>query len=109
MAAGRSGPFTRGRVEMQTAFIRVTVRPDHADRDARAMLDLVEPTLGEPGCIAYEFCHDLDDPGFLHCFEHWKTCQALDDHASTAHMRALLDEFGSADRTLGFAPHLSLS
>ncbi|MFM1725863.1 putative quinol monooxygenase [Rhodococcus sp. PAM 2766] len=79
---------------MHTAFIRITVRSDSADRAARAMLDLVEPTLAEPGCIGYEFYRDLDHPALFHCFEHWDTRQALDDHGTTPHVRAFLDEFG---------------
>jgi len=51
-------------------------------------------TLAEPGCITYEFYRDLDDPGLFHCFEHWDTRQSLDDHGSTVHVRAFLDEFG---------------
>lgn len=79
---------------MHTAFIRVKVHPDHADNAARAMSGLVEPTLAEPGCITYEFYRDLDEPGLFHCFEHWDTRQALDDHGDTPHVRAFLAEFG---------------
>lgn len=79
---------------MHTAFIRVKVHPDHADHAARAMGDLVEPTLAEPGCITYEFYRDLDEPGLFHCFEHWSDRQALDDHGDTPHVRAFLAEFG---------------
>ncbi|WP_375234356.1 MULTISPECIES: antibiotic biosynthesis monooxygenase [unclassified Mycobacteroides] len=36
---------------MHTAFIRVKVSPDAADRAAQATLELVAPTRAEPGCI----------------------------------------------------------
>ncbi|MFE3291926.1 putative quinol monooxygenase [Rhodococcus sp. NPDC059234] len=79
---------------MHTAFIRVKVNPSAADRAARAMRDLVAPTLAEPGCHTYEFYRDLDDPSLFHCFEHWTSRQALDDHGSTPHVQSFLAEFG---------------
>ncbi|EGD54215.1 putative quinol monooxygenase [Gordonia neofelifaecis] len=84
---------------MHTAFIKLRVHADHADRAADAMRGLVQPVSAEPGCITYEFYRDLDDPCLFHCFEHWTSRQALDDHGSTPHIRAFLDEFG---------PHIEL-
>lgn len=37
---------------------------------------------------------DLDDPALFRCFEHRDTRQALDDHGTTPHVRAFLNEFG---------------
>lgn len=79
---------------MHTAFIRVKVDPAAADRAALAMLELVEPTRAESGCLTYEFYRDQDDPSLFLCFEHWESRQALDDHGSTAHVTAFLTEFG---------------
>lgn len=79
---------------VHTAFIRITVEPAVADQIAEAMVNLVAPTLAEPGCLAYEFYRDQEDPSVFHCFEHWQTREALDRHGSTPHVAQFLREFG---------------
>ncbi|MFF2556477.1 putative quinol monooxygenase [Nocardia sp. NPDC058058] len=81
---------------MHTAFIRLKVTADVADRAAAAMPALAAATKTEPGCHTYEFYRDLDDPTLFHCFEHWTNRQALDEHGTTPHVTAFLTEFGPA-------------
>ena len=79
---------------MHTAFIRVKVSPDAAERAASAMRALVAPTMAEPGCITYEFYRDLDDPTLFLCFEHWESREAMDAHGTTPHVAEFLSELG---------------
>lgn len=79
---------------MHTAFIRVKVAPDAADRAADAMRTLVEPTMAEPGCITYEFYRDLEDPSLFLCFEHWDSRESMDAHGSTPPVETFLTELG---------------
>lgn len=79
---------------MHTAFIKLRVPADQAERTEQAMLTLVEPTLAEPGCVTYEFYRDLDEAGTFHCFEHWRSRDDFDAHGSMPHIRTFLEEFG---------------
>ncbi len=79
---------------MHTAFIRIKVRADSAERVAEAMRALVAPTLAEKGCHAYTFYRDLDEPSLFLCFERWSSRADLDAHGSTTHVQAFLLEFG---------------
>ncbi|MEZ0053715.1 quinol monooxygenase YgiN [Mycobacterium sp. MAA66] len=86
--------FDREGAGMHTAFIRVKVAPETAERAAEAMRKLVAPTLAEPGCLTYEFYRDLDEPSLFHCFEHWESREAMDLHGSTPHVATFLSELG---------------
>ncbi|OBF44284.1 antibiotic biosynthesis monooxygenase [Mycolicibacterium peregrinum] len=79
---------------MHTAFIRVKVAPEAAQRAATAMQNLVDPTLAEPGCITYEFYRDLEDPSLFLCFEHWDSRESMDAHGTTPHVATFLTELG---------------
>lgn len=79
---------------MHTAFIRIKVREDSAERVAAAMQLLVTPTLAEKGCRVYSFYRDMDDPSLFLCFEQWDSRVDLDAHGGTAHVQAFLQEFG---------------
>lgn len=60
-----------------------TVKADKVEdfvREARA--SLVEPTVGEPGCIRYELCQDVDDATRFAMIEAWESEQALKVHLS---------------------------
>lgn len=57
-----------------------TVKPDKVDEFIReATKSLVEPTVGEPGCIRYELCQDVAEPTRLAMIECWES----DDHLKT--------------------------
>jgi quinol monooxygenase YgiN len=61
---------------------------DPAKRDAAilAAKEMMAATRREPGCRAYTFSLDLEDPGRVQLFEHWESQTALDAHFKTAHM-----------------------
>lgn len=79
---------------MHTAFIRIKVREDCAERVAAAMRRLVAPTLAEKGCHVYAFYQDMEDPSLFLCFEQWDSRADLEAHGATAHVQAFLRDFG---------------
>lgn len=66
----------------------IEVDPDHRDAMFAAVAPMVEATRAEPGCRAYVFSPDPDDPGLVHLYELWDDQAALDAHFASDHMAA---------------------
>lgn len=54
----------------------------------------VAGTRKEPGCLAYFLNHDAEDPTIFVVFERFKKISALEEHAKSAHVSALLEKIG---------------
>ncbi len=48
----------------------------------------------EPGCHAYAFYQDLEDPTRIRIYEEWEDQAALDAHFATPHMAAFGEGLG---------------
>jgi quinol monooxygenase YgiN len=72
------------------------------DEDIReAMIDMMDETAKEAGCLHYRFYRDVQNPGVYRVYEEWESDAHLADHAASAHMqvfRARLKEIGVASR-----------
>jgi len=66
----------------------VQVHPDMRDEALRAAIAMARATRAEPGCRAYRFTTDLEDPAIICIFEEWETEAALAAHFQTPHMAA---------------------
>ena len=63
-----------------TIVARVTVDPARVDTIKQAMLDLVDATLTEHGCLRYELHQDNDAPQRLTFIETWQSRDAWQQH-----------------------------
>ncbi len=54
--------------------------------------ELVEATRKEAGCISYELCHDLKNPGHFIFIEEWQDYDALDAHVTSEHFQRLVPQ-----------------
>lgn len=64
---------------------------------------MVEASRAEPGCIAYSFAEDLQDPGLLRIFEVFEDHAAQQAHSTSPHMkewRAAWPALGISDRQI---------
>lgn len=52
-------------------------------------------TRKEPGCLAYFLNRDVEEPATYVVFERFKKVSALEDHAKSAHVTALLKKLPS--------------
>ncbi len=68
------------------------VDPDHRDAMFASLVPMIEATRAEPGCQAYVFSPDPDDPGLVHVFERWDDQAALDAHFASEHMAAWMKQ-----------------
>lgn len=64
-------------------------RPDSYEVLHRRLLELVEPTRAEPGCLQYELHTCDEDPLQLTFVETWASDAAHVAHDETAHVQAI--------------------
>lgn len=61
--------------------------PGQHDRLRTALEAMIEPSLDEPGCLAYQPYIDPNDPARMLIVEEWTGPQALAEHFTTPHFR----------------------
>lgn len=66
----------------------VTAKPDKIEETRNALLQLIEPTRGESGCVRYELLQNEADPADFTFVEEWASREALDEHFRTEHFNA---------------------
>lgn len=79
----------------------VSLPPENLAAARPVIQRMVEASRAEPGCIAYSFAEDLQDPGLLRIFEVFVDHAAQQAHAASAHMkewRAAWPDLGIGDR-----------
>ncbi|MEU9497444.1 putative quinol monooxygenase [Streptomyces sp. NPDC048196] len=59
--------------------------PGQEDRLRTALEAMIEPSLEEPGCLAYRPYTDLNQPARMVIVEEWTGPQALAEHFTTPH------------------------
>jgi quinol monooxygenase YgiN len=73
-----------------TLIATLKAKPGEEDR-LRAELDaMVEPSLAEPGCLAYRPYVDANDPASMAIIEEWTDKAALDFHFTTPHFKQIV-------------------
>ncbi|GAA2370960.1 putative quinol monooxygenase [Streptomyces cuspidosporus] len=61
-------------------------RPGREDRLRTALEALIEPSLEEPGCLAYRPYADPNNPGHMVVVAEWTGPEALARHGATPHV-----------------------
>ena len=72
--------------------------PERVGEALPLMRQVIAATLREPGCLAYSYAEDVNEPGRFRVMEKWTDRAALDAHFATGHMR----DWASARERLGF-------
>lgn len=80
-----------------------TARPGREGDLAEALAAMVEPTLTEPGCLAYEALFSPQRDGRVVMVEEWESLDALRQHVSTPYFLSLASRF---DELLETSPGL---
>jgi quinol monooxygenase YgiN len=70
-----------------------TARPGREGELAEALAAMVEPTLTEPGCLAYEALFSPQRHGRVVMVEEWESLDALRQHVSTPYFLSLASRF----------------
>jgi quinol monooxygenase YgiN len=69
---------------------RLTARPETVTAMQTLLLNLIEPTRQEPGCLRYELLHNTADLTDFTFVEEWASEAALDAHSASPHLQAVL-------------------
>lgn len=73
-------------------FARIVPKREHFDDARNAILEIVEPTLQEPGCV--QFIVLADEPaGNIFLFEEWTNDDALGSHHDQPYTRSVMDHY----------------
>ena len=65
----------------------IPVKAEHREEAIKLARMMEEATRQEPGCFAYTFYADRDDPNTFFIFEEWESDEALAKHLQTDHMK----------------------
>lgn len=92
---------------MTTATVRVVARIisqiDRVDELKSILLNLVDPTRKEAGCIGYQLLQNKADSADFTFVEEWESETAIAAHLSTPHVR---DAFAKAAPLLAAVPDI---
>src|SRR5213596_2755237 len=66
---------------------RIVAQPDHVDEVRSFLMELIEPTRNEQGCISYELLQNKSDPTDFTFVEEWERDAALNTHMQTDHIQ----------------------
>ncbi|MFH6604901.1 putative quinol monooxygenase [Maribacter algicola] len=71
-----------------TITASIVAKPGKREPVKQSLLNLIPPTLAEPGCMNYDLHQDIENPDRFFFYENWKTRQHWLDHNESAHIAA---------------------
>jgi quinol monooxygenase YgiN len=76
-------------------------QPGRDEAVRAALLEMMDETAREAGCLHYRFYRDVGNPEVYRVYEEWESDRHLADHAASEHMkvfRGRLKEIGVLSR-----------
>jgi quinol monooxygenase YgiN len=70
-------------------IVRIKARPDKIDEARTVLVDVVDPSRREPGCISYNLLQSRDTPSDFAFASEWKDDYALRNHIASHHIRGI--------------------
>ena len=72
-----------------TVIGRLRARRGREDDLRAALLETLEASRREPGCVNYDLHTSADEPGLFVLYENWRDAAALEEHFAQPHSSAL--------------------
>jgi quinol monooxygenase YgiN len=72
-----------------TVVAEMIALPGREDALRQALLDCIEPTRKEDGCVQYDLHESTGKPGHFVFYENWTSAEALAVHLETPHLTRL--------------------
>jgi quinol monooxygenase YgiN len=69
-------------------IVKFTVKKGFIEDVKRALINILEPTRDEAGCLLYELHQDLNDPSIFMFYEVWETVDHWKAHDHQPHIEA---------------------
>jgi len=70
-----------------TVIAYIFAKRGEEQRVRTALLELVDETRKENGCINYDLHESEDNPAHFVMYENWRSTADLEEHARSAHLR----------------------
>lgn len=74
--------------QLLTVVAEMRAKPGKENALRQVVLELIEPTQAEPGCLQYDLHEHVSEPGHFVFYEKWTDEEALTKHLSSAHLTA---------------------
>jgi quinol monooxygenase YgiN len=71
---------------------RVIALPDKIEQLKAVLIELIEPTRAEAGCIQYDLLQNTSDPTDFTFVEEWKSTAALETHLTSQHLQKAINQ-----------------
>ena len=71
-----------------TIIAKIEAHPDQIERVKTELVNLIEPTRKEAGCIQYDLHQDNNNPAVFLFYENWETRDLWLTHMESAHLKA---------------------
>lgn len=68
---------------------RLVALPDQVESLKTLLLELIEPTRQEQGCISYQLFQNAADPTDFTFIEEWQSAADLEAHLASTHIQAM--------------------
>ena len=68
-----------------TVIAKIKSHSDKTEFVFENLINIIEPTRKEKGCIDYDLCRDNDDPSIFLFYENWESSNDLDAHMESDH------------------------
>jgi quinol monooxygenase YgiN len=75
--------------ELLTVVAEIKAKPGKEAELRTTLLELIEPTRREDGCVQYDLHVHSSDPGRFVFYENWTSQESLARHAASAHIKLL--------------------
>lgn len=63
----------------------VEIKPEYIKDVTDALLEIIEPSREESGCLQYDLHREIDKPNTFVFYERWASKEALDQHNKSHH------------------------
>ncbi|MCG9791881.1 putative quinol monooxygenase [Flavobacterium algicola] len=73
-----------------TVVAKIVAKEEKRDFVKAELLQLVQASVLEEGCITYNLHQDNDDANVFLVYENWKSAEALDLHSASEHFVAFV-------------------
>ncbi|MGB5894742.1 MAG: putative quinol monooxygenase [Ignavibacteriaceae bacterium] len=70
-----------------TIMAKIKAKQNAIEKVREELLNLVEPTCQEKGCMDYILHQDLEDPSVIMLYENWESNADLDAHMNAKHFK----------------------
>lgn len=84
---------------------RIIALPDRLQELKTVLIQIIEPTRQEQGCLQYELFQNQDDAADFTFVEEWENREALQAHLASQHLKQAIQKI---DKLVAIAPDIRI-